>query len=248
MSTVLVYDDTEPLDDNILRRSANLPTAAVSDAMQRFGGAVGLRPITTAAKPTSGLLHLVGPAATVQTRPGDNLVVHKAVDLAKPGDVLVIDAGGQNDRAIVGGLLVSYAKSRGVAGIVLDGAARDLTELVELEFPVFARGISHLGPYKNGPGVIRGQVAVGGTAVGHGDLVIGDEDGVVFVPRLRMAEVLTAAEAVVENERKITEAIATDSWDRSWVAESLHIEHITKHTATENHYEYTTDPRVPTRG
>lgn len=195
--------------------------------MQRFGGAAGLAPVTSSAASRKAV-HLVGRALTVQTRPGDNLVVHKAADLAMPGEVLVIDAGGQTDRAIVGGLLATYAQNRGLAGIVLDGAVRDLSELAELDIPIFARGVSHLGPYKDGPGLIRGNIAVGGTAVSHGDLVVGDEDGIVFVPRHRAADVITAAEAVVERERIITLAINDDSWDRSWVDAGLTVHHLSR--------------------
>jgi regulator of RNase E activity RraA len=193
--------------------------------MQRFGGAVGLAPVIShaAARKT---VRVVGRALTVQTRPGDNLVVHKAVDMAARGDVLVIDAGGQTDRAIIGGLLGSYAQNRAIAGIVLDGAVRDLSELAGLDIPIFARGVSHLGPYKDGPGLIRGNVAIGGTAVSQGDLVVGDEDGIVFVPRHRVADVVAAAEAVVERERITTLAINDDSWDRSWVDAGLTVQRV----------------------
>ncbi|WP_314196078.1 methyltransferase [uncultured Arthrobacter sp.] len=226
-SECLVYDEVPHVDDALLARCANLPTAAFSDAMQRFGGAVGLAPVT-ANNADGRTVHLVGHALTVQTRPGDNLMVHKAADLATPGQVLVIDAGAQTDRAIVGGLLASYAQKRGVAGIVLDGAVRDLSELAELNIPIFARGVSHLGPYKDGPGVIRGNIAVGGTAVCHGDLVVGDEDGIVFIPRHRAADVIAAAEAVVERERTITSAINDDSWDRSWVDAGITVQRVSR--------------------
>lgn len=224
-SECLVYDEVLGIPADLLARCATLPTAAVSDAMLRFGGAVGLAPVTSNGAPLKAV-HLVGPALTVQTRPGDNLVVHKAADLAKPGEVLVIDAGGQTDRAIVGGLLGSYAQNRAIAGIVLDGAVRDLSELAELDIPIYARGVSHLGPYKDGPGVIRGNIAIGGTAVSQGDLVVGDEDGIVFVPRHRVAEVVAAAEAVVERERIATLAIDDDSWDRSWVDAALTVQRV----------------------
>jgi regulator of RNase E activity RraA len=223
----LVYDGVPEIPADLLARCANLPTAAFSDAMQRFGGAVGLAPVISnaAARKT---VRMVGRALTVQTRPGDNLVVHKAVDMAARGDVLVIDAGGQTDRAIIGGLLGSYAQNRAIAGIVLDGAVRDLSELAGLDIPIFARGVSHLGPYKDGPGLIRGNVAIGGTAVSQGDLVVGDEDGIVFVPRHRVADVLAAAEAVVERERIATLAINDDSWDRSWVDAGLAVQHVSR--------------------
>lgn len=223
----LVYDGVPEIPADLLERCANLPTAAFSDAMQRFGGAVGLAPVASNAADRK-TVRMVGRALTVQTRPGDNLVVHKAVDMAEQGDVLVIDAGGQTDRAIIGGLLGSYAQNRALAGIVLDGAVRDISELAGLDIPIFARGVSHLGPYKDGPGLIRGNVAIGGTAVSHGDLVVGDEDGIVFIPRHRVADVVAAAEAVVERERITTLAINDDSWDRSWVDAGLTVQRVSR--------------------
>lgn len=223
----LVYDGVPEIPTDLLERCANLPTAAFSDAMQRFGGAVGLAPVASNAADRK-TVRMVGRALTVQTRPGDNLVVHKAVDMAEQGDVLVIDAGGQTDRAIIGGLLGSYAQNRALAGIVLDGAVRDISELAGLDIPIFARGVSHLGPYKDGPGLIRGNVAIGGTAVSQGDLVVGDEDGIVFIPRHRVADVVAAAEAVVERERITTLAINDDSWDRSWVDAGLTVQRVSR--------------------
>lgn len=197
---------------------ASLPTSALSDSMDRFGGAPGI-----AAMPPGNPTRLFGPAFTVRTRPGDNLVVHKALDLAQPGDVLVIDAGGSTMRATLGGLICRYAQSRGLAGLVVDGAVRDLADIGALGLPVFARGFTHLGPYKDGPGEIGGPVNIGGTVVRSGDVVVGDVDGLVFVPAERVAPVLAAAQALVENERRIVEAIGRGAWDRKWIDEKLTI-------------------------
>src|SRR5699024_2355042 len=125
----------------------------ISDVSGRWAGAPGLLPV--AAVPAG---HVVaGPAFTVRTRPGDNLVVHKALDVARPGEVLVIAAGGAQDRAILGGLMGRYAAERGIAALVIDGAVRDRSDLDRFAPPVFAAGISHLGPYKDGPGELRGS-------------------------------------------------------------------------------------------
>lgn len=222
MSTCLIHPASPPADRTLLQRLAELPTAAISDSLGRLPGARGLLPL--AGSPRYG--RLVGPALTVRTRPGDNLTVHKAVDLAEPGDVLAVDAGGHDDRAIVGELLCRYAASRGIAGIVLDGAARDIEEISALGIPVFARSISHLGPYKNGPGEIRGLASLGGLPVQQGDLVVGDGDGVVAVARARAKQVIAAAEALVEREQAVTRAIDEGSWDRAWVDQDLEIEYI----------------------
>ena len=153
--------------------------------MDRLHGAVGLRPVPA----TLGDTRLVGPALTVLTRPGDNLVVHKALDLARPGYVIVVDGAGDETRALVGDLLCRYAAARGVAGLVVDGAVRDIRDLATLGLPVFARSVSHLGPFKNGPGEIGVPISVGGMAVTAGDLVVGDDDGVVAVSALSLIHI-----------------------------------------------------------
>ena len=139
----------KPLPDpDVVRRLETLASSLVSDVSGRWAGAPGLLPV-------SGLVPgqvVAGPALTVRTRPGDNLVVHKALDLARPGEVLVVAAGGHIDRAVLGGLMGQYAATRGLAALVVDGAVRDRSALARSAPPVFAAGISHLGPYKDGPG------------------------------------------------------------------------------------------------
>ncbi|MDA3630638.1 hypothetical protein OU415_34770 [Saccharopolyspora sp. WRP15-2] len=216
MSECLIHPRPAGPGKAALARFASLPTSAVSDSMRRLVGAPGVLPLIDQCR-------VVGPALTVKTRPGDNLVVHKAADLARPGDVLVIDAGGDTTRAIVGDLLCRYATSREIAGIVLDGAARDVAELGELGLPVFARAISHLGPYKNGPGEIGRAVSIAGMTVRSGDVVVGDADGVVAVPAAHLDTVATAAEALLRAEAATVAAINDGNWDRSWIDASLNI-------------------------
>jgi regulator of RNase E activity RraA len=214
MAEILLHEEAAPPDSALLERLAALSTAALSDSMERLSGAPGLMPV--AWNLPSGA-RMAGPALTVRTPPGDNLAIHKAVDLARPGDVLVVDAWGYSDRAVVGGLLVRYARAQGIAGLVIHGAVRDLADLVELGLPVFARAVTHVGPYKNGPGELRGPVGIGGTVVAQGDVVVGDEDGVVVVPQARLAEVSTGAETLVEKERAAVAAIDAGRWERPWV-------------------------------
>lgn len=196
-----------------IERLEQLQTSLVSDVLGRLSGAVGLAPV-------SGLSPkqvVAGPAFTVRTRPGDNLAVHKALDLVRPGEVLVVAAGGHIDRAVIGGLMGQYAAKQGAAALVIDGAVRDKSDLDELAPPVFAVGLCHLGPYKDGPGELRGAVSIGGMVVHHSDLVIGDEDGIAVIPRDRAAEVIAAAEAKQAAELKESRDIATGTWDRSWM-------------------------------
>ncbi|WP_049748387.1 RraA family protein [Mycolicibacterium goodii] len=208
-----IHPSTELPTQQTLTRLGTLATSLVSDVFGRWAGAPGILPIAGLPAGTT----MVGPALTVHTRPGDNLVVHKALDIARPGEVLVVAAGGATDRAIIGGLMGRYAAARGLAGVVVDGAVRDRSELAMAAPPVFARGLSHLGPYKDGPGEIRGSVSVGGIVICEGDLIIGDEDGIAVIPRDRSEEILAAAERKRDAESAEHQAIASGTWDRSWI-------------------------------
>lgn len=213
------YPATPPPDEDLLRRYEAVSTSLVSDVFDRWAGAPGILPVA-AIKPGEVV---AGPALTVRTRPGDNLVVHKALDIAEPGDIVVVAAGGVTDRSIIGGLMGHYAKTRGIAALVIDGAVRDLSDLAASAPPVFARGVNHLGPYKDGPGELRGTIAISGLVVHNGDIVIGDEDGIAIVPRDEADHILELAEAKGEKERLMDEAIGRGEADRSWVDEALDI-------------------------
>ncbi|RKN05969.1 RraA family protein [Streptomyces radicis] len=170
-----------------------LPVATVSDAMDRFGVADGIRPLWRGAA-------LSGPAFTVWTRPGDNKGLHAAFQTIRRGEVLVVNGGGDATRALIGELVVQKAKALAVGGIVLDGAARDVAELADLGVPVFARAVTPAGPWKTGPFRIGGPIAVGGVPVSPGDWVVGDDDGVAVVPREQVDQVIGTAHALVEGE------------------------------------------------
>ena len=164
---------------------------------------------------------MVGPALTVKTRPGDNLLVHKALNVAEPGDVIVVDAGGDLTNAIIGEIMASYAASRGIAGIVINGAIRDCEMLRAGRFPVFAAGVTHRGPHKSGPGEINVPVAIGGLVIEPGDLVLGDGDGVHAVPYDRVSDVHAIALQRHAEEAAEMERIAKGTCDRSWVDRAL---------------------------
>lgn len=131
---------------------------------------------------SGGDRRLVGHACTVKVYPGDNLMVHKALDIAKPGDVIVVDAHGSRQNAVLGDTISMKAIHRGIAGFVIDGYVRDLTAIRALDFPVFARGDMPIGPLHRGPGEINYPVCCGGVAVCPGDLVIAERDGIVVLP------------------------------------------------------------------
>lgn len=199
----------------LVERFAAVPVAIVSDNMNRmFAGGADLRPMHSGGG-------LAGTALTVRTRPGDNLVIHKAIDVAEPGDVIVVDAGGDTTSAVVGELIARHAQVRGVAGFVINGAIRDLDAFRAGSFPIFATGVTHRGPYKDGPGEIGVPVGIGGMVIQSGDIVIGDADGVLAVPREGAWAILEAAEAQQAKEAETLIQIESGAWDRRWVDEML---------------------------
>ncbi|RAU39541.1 RraA family protein [Pseudomonas sp. RIT411] len=196
-------------------RYREVPVANVSDSMNRMtAGGSRLRPMHR-----QGVL--AGPALTVKARPGDNLMLHYALDIAEPGDVIVVDAGGDLTNALIGEMMVAYAVKRGVAGIVINGAIRDAANIGAGDFPLFAAGISHRGPYKDGPGEINVPIAIDGMVIEPGDLIIGDDDGLLCVPYDQVAEVYDRATAKHAAEEMQMRQIAEGTNDRSWVLESL---------------------------
>ncbi|TDE07431.1 dimethylmenaquinone methyltransferase [Jiangella asiatica] len=214
MPSCRLYPTADPaLRPALVERGRALPTSVLSDQLERFGAVRGLLPLLGRAPDT----RLAGPALTVRTRPGDNLAVHLAIDLAEPGDVLVVDAGAFVDRAVMGEIVYRHAVARGIAGVVVDGAVRDGADIARGPVPVFCRGVTHLGPSRHGPGEVRGPVAVGGAVVQAGDLVVGDADGLVVVPRERADEVVGAGEAAFAGEADQLAAADRGALDRSWL-------------------------------
>lgn len=210
-----VADDFVRPDNKLVEKFRSIPTAIISDNMHRiFAGGTALRPL-------HGDAALCGVALTVRTRPGDNLMVHKALDLAKPGDVIVVDASGDMTNAIIGEIMLNYAISRGVAGFVVDGAVRDSSAIAKGGLPVYARGVTHRGPYKDGPGEVGVPVTVGGMVVASGDIIVGDEDGLLAVPQSHAEEILALAVAQQNREADILRSIADGTVDRSWVDQTL---------------------------
>ena len=160
---------------------------------------------------------LIGPAITVRTRPGDNLFVHKALDMAQPGDVVVVDAGGDLTNSIIGEMMLAYAATKKLGGIVINGAVRDVGSIRRGSFPVFAAGVTHRGPYKDGPGEINVPIAIDGMVVEPGDLMLGDDDGLLCVPIASAAEIYEKAAAKHAAEEAQIVAIAEGRYDRAWV-------------------------------
>ncbi|MER6948130.1 methyltransferase [Nonomuraea sp. NPDC000554] len=195
-----------------IHRLGEVPAANVGDALQRMTVMDGGIRLFT------GRAALLGNALTVDVRSGDNLAVHRALDEARPGDVLVVNGHGDMTRALIGDLIGEIMVNAGVTGAVVDGAVRDVQALSEMGLAVYARAITPAGPFKHGPGAIGAPVAVGGVVVAAGDVLVGDADGVVVIPRHRVKEVMDAVDGIVEKEAALRQRILTARSDHTAVA------------------------------
>lgn len=193
----------------ILEAFRGVQTSIISDNLNRLPGAIGLRPFHRGGQ-------LIGTAFTVRTRAGDNLAIHKALELVGPGDVIVVDGGGDETRALVGEIMKNIAEWKGAAGYVIDGAIRDSAAFAAGDFPCFARAAIHLGPYKNGPGEINVPVSIGGMAVSPGDIVIGDEDGVLAFPQSAAPALIEAVKKKIAQEEETLKAIREGRYQGSY--------------------------------
>lgn len=182
----------------VVQAFREIPVAAIGDAMSRNIGTIGLRQYHAKLDTV-----MCGPAVTVRVRPGDNLMIHKALMMVQPGDVLVIDGGGDVSQALVGGLIRTTCVTKKLGGLVIDGAIRDLCEWAEDGMPIFAKGHTHRGPSKDGPGEVNIAVSCAGLVVQPGDLVVGDADGVIAIPAHEAADILERSRAHLVKEAKI---------------------------------------------
>jgi regulator of RNase E activity RraA len=209
-------DFERPPADTILRL-ARFDTPTTSDLMNRL---YTMSPLIK--NLTDPELSIIGPACTVKVYPGDNLMVHKSLDVAQPGDVVVIDAANSGNTAVLGDLVSTKARHRGLGGFVVDGLIRDLPGIRSLgDFPVFARGVTPIGPLHRGPGEINHPVSVGGIVVHPGDIIVGDLNGVVVVPRGFAEELVSRLEARAEAEAAYNSAVARGDFSNAWVDQIL---------------------------
>ena len=216
---ILPRVDTDPA---LVQLFAGIPASIISDNLSRMTGTWGLQPYHRAGVP------LLGPALTVRVRTGDNLMIHKALQLGKPGDILVVDGGGCTDRALFGDIMKNVAKMRQFAGIVIDGAIRDAAAYRDDDFPCYARGICHRGPYKDGPGEINVPVSIAGMVVNPGDIVVGDDDGVVFIAASEAKMVAELARKKAAAEAATLSSIAKRQYDDKWIDETLRAKGVMK--------------------
>jgi len=189
-----VLPSPPPLPDTLVAAFAGMSSATVADAMGRFNF------MDSDIRSRSGL-PLCGLAVTVNSRPADNLMVHKAIDVARPGEIIVVATHGGVNAAVFGDLMCRAAVGKKLGGIIVDGAIRDVDGITDLKFPAFSRAVSPGSCDKDGPGEVNVPVACGGAVVMPGDIVVGDADGVVVVPRDRADEVLALAKQTLEREK-----------------------------------------------
>lgn len=187
------------------------PTPDVSDMLNRmYTLSAKIRCLTNSNK-------LVGPAVTVKVFPGDNLVVHKALDVVQPGDVIVINSSGDQGNAILGDLIANKAKHRGVIGFIIDGLIRDLPGVIETGLPVFARGVTPFGPLQRGPGELNFPISCGGIVVNPGDIIVADENGIVVVRKGFAAEILERLKEHEAAMEEYVENVKRGKFSNAWV-------------------------------
>ncbi len=187
------------------------PTGWVADARGRRGA------IDHGIRPVSSLARFVGTALTVQSRPVDNLAPYAALKFARPGDVLMVATDDCESAAVLGDILLGMARNAGIVAAVTDGLVRDVAGIDAVGIPTFARGLTPNSPFKDGPGSVGLPISLGGVTVGPGDLVVGDADGVVIVPRDEIAAVAAALEAVSQKEQAMDAAVSGGASYPAWL-------------------------------
>lgn len=211
--------DIDRPDCGLMGRLASFDSPDVSDLLNRLYAVDGRIRCLTGQTET-----LCGPACTVRVYPGDNLMVHKCLDVAQPGDVVVIDAHGSHGsegNAVLGDIISTKAHHRGIAGFVIDGLIRDLPGVIEVGMPVYARGTTPIGPLHRGPGEINFPIACGGVVIHPGDVIVADQAGIVAVPQHFVADLLERLEAKRKGSAAYLEAVQRGEFSNAWVDQLL---------------------------
>jgi len=208
--------DFERVAPDIVQRAARYAASILADVAGRRGTMDGR------IAPLAKSMRIAGPAFTIEVRPGDNLMIHAAIAMACPGDVLVIDGKADRTCALMGAIMMNACRKLRLGGVIVDAAVRDSEELIALGFPVFAVGTNPNGPTKNVSGRINWPISCGGAVVRPGDLVVGDGDGVVVIEREKAESLLALAEQKVADERKrIGDIVAGRNLRPKWLEDSL---------------------------
>ena len=207
-----IRTEFERLEPGLMQKFADFCSTDISDLLNRLyavdPGIVCL---------TDSQHRLCGPACTVKVFPGDNLMVHKVLDVAKPGDIVMIDAHGSSLNAVLGDLISTKAKHRGIAGFIVDGFVRDIPDILKLDFPIFARGATPIGPLHRGPGEINYPVCCGGVVVSPGDVVVADGAGIVVIPQEIACELLERLELQMGSMAAYLAGVKRGQFSNDWV-------------------------------
>ncbi len=211
-----VIRDIERVAPDVVARAANYPSSILADVAGRRGALSGR------IAPLAPSMRFAGPAITVEVRPGDNLMIHAAMAIARAGDVIVIDGKGDLSSALMGEIMSHQCMAIGVAAVVMDGAVRDSEAIRALGFPMYAAGLNPNGPTKFVPGRLNHPISIGGVSVSPGDLVVGDADGVTVIERAKAAAMLPlAAEKVAAETRRIAQIKSREALAPSWLNGAL---------------------------
>ena len=206
----------ERVDAGIVQQASQFASSILADVAGRRGALHGR------IAPLSPSMRFAGPALTVEVRPGDNLMIHAALALAQPGDVILVDGKGDLGSALMGEIMSQQAAALGVAAVVVDGAVRDSEAIRELGFPMFAAGLNPNGPTKSVAGRLNHPISIGGVTVHPGDLVVGDADGVTVIEREKAAAMLLlAAEKVAAESRRIADIRSRKALRPGWLDGAL---------------------------
>ena len=211
-----VIRDIQRVDAATVAKAAEYPSSILADVAGRRGALSGR------IAPLAPSMRFAGPAITVEVRPGDNLMIHAAMAIAQPGDVLVIDGKGDLSSALMGEIMSQQCVALGVVGVVIDGAVRDSEAIRELGFPMFAAGLNPNGPTKSVSGRLNHPISIGGVSVNPGDLVVGDADGVTVIERHKAAAMLPlAAEKVAAETQRIADIKSRKALRPAWLDGAL---------------------------
>lgn len=205
-------------DNYLVEEFSKLPAANVADCMGRL---CGMNPsIRLMSNPSETIM--CGVALTVKARPGDNMMLHKAMNMSMPGDVIVVSNEGERSRAIMGEIMYNYMQGfKKIAGIVIDGPIRDIDVISKGHLPIYATGTNPAGPYKEGPGEVNVPIACGSITVNPGDIILGDKDGVIVIPRQDAAEILEKAKTLSAADKQKAENSAKGTVNRQWVEDLM---------------------------
>lgn len=195
----------------------SIPASNIADCMSRFFAMNQAIKLLSKGEE----LNMTGYALTVRARPGDNLAFHKALDMAHERDVIIVSNEGTVSHSLMGEVMARYAERKKIAGIVVDGPIRDIDAISQMSLPIYGTGFTPGGPYKTGPGEINVPIACGGVSVMPGDVVVGDKDGVIVVPKADIAVVLEKAQEFQKADRAKLLAAMSGTSKRDWVDASL---------------------------